>query len=115
MTKHLINILENLAIVPDSLAIEKGFYAPNLTQEEMLAFIPSSDGVIIFNTDTQIFMTFTGAKWVALVRDIGAAIIPSSDSAPVNPVEGQMYLDTTTRQLRIFFMDQWSAIPRVIV
>jgi len=116
MTKQPLNVLENLAIIPDPSIVDKGFYLPNLTKEEMLAFVPSSDGVVIFNKDTQTFMTFKANQWMALTdSNVGSVIIPSSDSIPVNPVEGQMYLDTTARQLRIFFMDQWSAIPRVIV
>jgi hypothetical protein len=116
MTKQPLNTLENLAIIPDPSIVDKGFYPPNLTQEEMLSFVPSSDGVIIFNKDTQTFMTFKANQWITLTdSNVGSVIIPSSDSIPVNPVEGQIYLDTTFEQLRVFFMGQWSAIPRVIV
>lgn len=116
MTQQPLNILENLAIIPDPSMVDKGFYLPNLTQEEMLAFTPSSEGVVIFNKDTQTFMTFKANQWMALTdSNVGSIIIPSSDSIPVNPVEGQMYLDTTFEQIRIFFMGQWNVIPRVIV
>ena len=116
MTKQPLNIMENLAIVPDPTIVDKGFYLPNLTEDEMLAFVPSSDGVIIFNKDTQAFMTFKTGQWILLINsNISSVIIPSSDSIPVNPVEGQMYLDTTFEQLRLFFMGKWSIIPRVIV
>lgn len=116
MTKQPLNVLENLAIIPDPSIVDKGFYLPNLTQEEMLDFAPSSEGVVIFNKDTQTFMTFKANQWMALTdSNVGLFIIPSSDSIPVNPVEGQIYLDTTFEQLRVFFMGQWGAIPRVIV
>lgn len=116
MTKQPLNVLENLAIIPDPSIVDKGFYLPNLTQEEMLAFVPSSDGVVIFNKDTQTFMTFKANQWIAFTdSNVGSVIIPSSDSIPVNPAEGQMYLDITFNQLRIFFKGQWSALPRVIV
>jgi hypothetical protein len=82
----------------------------------MLAFTPSLEGVIIFNKDTQTFMTFKAKQWMALVAsNVSSVIIPSNDSMPVNPVEGQMYLDTTVDQLRIFFMGQWWIIPMMIV
>lgn len=42
-------------------------------------------------------------------------VIPSSASVPVDPVEGQIYLNTTYEQLRIFFMGQWYAIVTLIV
>jgi len=116
MSKQPLNILENLAIIPDASIVDKGFYLPNLTQEEMLAFTPSSDGVIIFNKNTQAFMTFKTGQWVSLINsNVSSVIIPSSDSIPVNPAEGQMYLDITFNQLRVFFEGQWSAIPRVII
>jgi len=116
MSKQPLNTLENLAIIPDASIVDKGFYPPNLTQEEMSSFVPSSDGVIIFNKDTQTFKTFKAGQWVPLISsNIGSVIIPSSDSIPVNPVEGQMYLDITFNQLRIFFQGRWSAIPRVII
>lgn len=116
MTKQPLNVLENLAIIPDPSIVDKGFYLPNLTQEEMLDFAPSSEGVVIFNKDTQAFMTFKANQWMTLTdSNVGSIIIPSSDSIPVNPVEGQIYLDTTFEQPRIFFMGQWSIIPRVIV
>lgn len=116
MTKQPLNVLENLAIIPDPSIVDKGFYLPNLTQEEMLDFAPSSEGVVIFNKDTQAFMTFKANQWMTLTdSNVGSIIIPSSDSIPVNPVEGQIYLDTTFEQPRIFFMGQWSIIPIVIV
>ena len=43
MTKQPLNVLENLAIIPDPSIVDKGFYLPNLTQEEMIAFAPSSE------------------------------------------------------------------------
>ena len=55
MSKQPLNIMENLAIIPDPTIIDKGFYTPILSTEEMLAFTPFSESVIIFNKDILIF------------------------------------------------------------
>jgi hypothetical protein len=110
------NILDNLTIVPNAALAEQGFYPPSFTNEQMLAFTPSSNAVIIFNTDTQTFMTYQDGEWVAFIDTITNIVtIPSSDVDPVSPVEGQIYCNATTNQLKLFLRGQWSIIPRIIV
>lgn len=111
------NILDNLTIVPNPNVREKGFYAPSFTTDQMLAFTPSSNAVIIFNRETQTFMTFSDCQWIPLVNsnDVDSVIIPISATAPVNPSEGLIYCDSTLDQLRIFFLGRWSTIGRVFL
>ena len=104
-----LNTLENLAIIPDEAIVDKGFYVPNLTTEQMSAFQPSSSGVIIFNTDSKKFMTFSENKWLALIPATGGNHIPTGTDDPINPEMGFMYYHTETDRLR-FFTYRWCSV-----
>jgi hypothetical protein len=108
MSKQPLNIMENLAIIPDPAIVDKGFYIPNLTNIEMIDFVPSYEGVIIFNKDTKEFMTFKNTEWGTLVPS-NSIIIPTGTSDPINPVPGVIYLNTSNNKLRIF-TNAWGTI-----
>lgn len=115
MSKQPLNIMENLAIIPDATIVDKGCYLPILTTEEMLAFSPTLESVIIFNKDTKLFMTFVNDSWVSLASSQNNPfIIPSSDFEPVNPSNREIYYNTTVNQLKIYVDGKWGVIPIVI-
>lgn len=108
------NIMENLAIIPDVKATEKGFYAPVLTTSEMNTFVPTYASVLIFNSDTNLFMTFSNNQWVNLVeKSVNEPVFPVCDFDPVNPLEGTSYYNQSTKLLRIFAGNKWGSIPIV--
>jgi len=115
MTKQPLNVMENLAIVPDPTIADKGFYVANLTTSEMLAFKPSSNGVIIFNIDTNLFMTCTDEVWVNLAQSSPPfPTFPPLTVPPVNAVLGQGYLDITSTKIRVWMGNGWGTIPYLI-
>ena len=111
MSKQPLNVMENLAIIPDPTILDKGFYVPSLTKDEILAFTPSNDGIIVFDKDNQIFMTFLNGTWTQLISP-SSVTIPSNTIDPINPVMGEIYYNTVSDRLRIF-TTRWATIPRV--
>lgn len=115
MSKQPLNTLENLAIIPDPTIVDKGCYLPILNTEEMWAFSPTLESVIIFNTDTKLFMTFVNDNWVSLASSQNRPlIIPSVTSEPANPSERELCYNTTVEQLKIYVNGKWGVIPIVI-
>jgi hypothetical protein len=117
MPKPPITRVSAMDIIPVRSNKNNGLYAPALTTTERDA-IPATtrrNGLIIYNTTTNLFNVYEGGAWKALEAsaDANGNIIVNSyttANAPAAPVNGMIYYDTTTNQYTAYLNGAWTVL-----
>jgi hypothetical protein len=117
MPKPPITRVSAMDIIPVRSNKNNGLYAPALTTTERDA-IPATtrrNGLIIYNTTTNLFNVYEGGAWKALEAsaDANGNIIVNSyttAAAPAAPVNGMIYYDTTTNQYTAYLNGGWTVL-----
>jgi hypothetical protein len=72
----------------------------------VLASAPSvgAEGAMYYNSTSDVMYVSTGAAWTSVG---GAGGVTLSDTAPVAPTTGQLWLNTATLALAVYYDAQW--------
>ncbi len=106
-----ITRVSNLQIKSDPRNKEKGFYVDTITTVQRDAIPTKTNGLIIFNSDTNTFQAYQNGGFVSLytspVAQDGNLVLQSLAADPAVGVNGEMYYNTNFGVVRIRLADLW--------
>ena len=94
----------------DVSSTTKGLLIPRMTGSEREAISSPATGLMVYDTSESILYFYTGTKWQRL-----DAVVVGSDSGdlPTSPYTGQLYLDTSGANDKLYIYtstSQWAEV-----
>ncbi len=113
MSRPNITRVSNLQVKSDPRNKEKGFYVDALTTVQRDAIPTKTNGLIVYNTDTNTFQAYQNGSFISIYTSPeaqGGNLVMQSlatDPAGGDSVNGEMYYNTTFGVVRIRLSGVW--------